>query len=456
MTDLGREVRVVVFASLMALPACKQILGLHERSEVVASRDAEASETGPTPVSGKCAPLAHPSQTCADCMDQSCCAQATSCHDDPACKPAFDCLFECGNDGACRARCAQFYNRGNTLIELDACREKSCAAACGLSCGGFGYVVPGCDACVQNKCCGAAAACAKNIECQKLDLCRTNCLGGSTSCPPACNDQFPGGAADYQPWLDCVQNTCATECQTGHGWQCLDAPPLWPKPTSLGNFTFSMTIVDLLTENPYAGSTVRACKRVDLTCASPLDQGTTDANGLVSLTVPAGSVGFDGYIEISGGDNGTDAGAGSAIYPALWYPVPPYIASGWRGRLQFVSTNDLVLLGLVTGAPIDPSRGHFASAAVDCNFASAGGVSFTADYDASDTTIKKFYFVKSFPSTSATETDPESAIGGYVNLPAKALLVKAFAAAAGNKPMGQQNFNIRAGWMTTTSFPPIP
>jgi hypothetical protein len=64
--------------------------------------------------------------------------------------------------------------------------------------------------------------------------------------------------------------------------------------------------------------------------------------------------------------------------------------------------------------------------------------------------------VGSVPSTSATETDPQAAIGGFINLPAKALLVKAFAAAAGNKPMGQETYSIRAGWMTTTSFPPVP
>jgi hypothetical protein len=121
-----------------------------------------------------------------------------------------------------------------------------------------------------------------------------------------------------------------------------------------------------------------------------------------------------------------------------------------------VSTGDLKLLGTFTDAAIDPTRGHFAANANDCNFAPAGGVSFVGDYDATDMGIKKFYFVNNLPSTSATATDPQNAIGGFVNLPAKALLVKAFAQASGNKPMGEQTVSIRAGWMTTTSFPPLP
>jgi hypothetical protein len=189
----------------------------------------------------------------------------------------------------------------------------------------------------------------------------------------------------------------------------------------------------------------------------PVDQDTTDSTGLVSLTVPSGSVGFNGYLEITGGDNGTGMGMPSPIFPAMYYPVPPIVSPGWRGRLQFVSASDLPVLAVFTGVDIDPMRGHFAANAVDCNFSAAGGVSFTANAIAAnpnDPKLKTFYFINGIPNTHATETDPLTSIAGFVNLPPGSTLVSATSAAAGGKKMGTYTYNIRPGWFTTSSFPP--
>ena len=440
----------IAAASVLLSWGCQQVLGLHDRSQYV-SGDAEAPDAESTgPVLGQCGPLRHPSAGCAACMDQKCCAQADACHSDSSCNLAHDCMLACGGDGACRARCAVFYNRTDPLLDVIACRESQCASECGYACGGLGYSVPGCDTCVAGSCCAAASTCAKNSECLKLELCFNNCLPGSTSCPTDCQTVHPAGVADYAPWLNCTQNTCGTACETGHGWECLDTPVRWPKPMGLGTISFSVTIVDLLSEKPYGNAHVKACGKLDLPCATPFDQGRTDAAGLVALTVPAGSEGFDGYLDITGGDNG----GGSAIFPAIYYPVPPVISPGWRGRFQFVSEQDLPLLGAATGATIDPARGHFAANASDCNFTGAGGVSFSVD--SADSETKVFYFVNGIPNISAMQTDARSPIGGFVNLPPKLALVSALSTAAGNKTMGTMTVNIRAGCFTTTSFPPIP
>jgi len=392
-------------------------------------------------------------------MDRNCCTEASACQVDSSCNTAFDCLARCADDGACRARCAQFYNRDDALLQVNTCREKSCSTECGLSCGGFGYSVPGCDSCIRSTCCDLATACARNDDCQRLDLCQTNCLAGSTSCSADCEAQFPNGTNAYGPWLDCVQNACASSCQSGGNWACLDGSVLWPKPRTLGPLTFSVTVADLQTEKPYAHAHVRACAKIDVECSSPLDESDTDATGLVSLTVPTGS-GFEGYLEITGGDNGNGKdNMPSPIYPAMWYPVPPVIAQGWRGRIQFISQADLPLLALFTTVDIDPTRGHFAANAVDCNFTIAGGVSFSADSieaDPGDKAIKTFYFVGGLPNIHAAATEPGTGIGGFVNLPAHGTVVTATATTADNKKLGSLSINIRAGWFTTTSFPPTP
>jgi hypothetical protein len=471
MASWGRNIGVTVgLASLLVGPGCKQLLGLHERGELVEAGtegtempDAESPDVGadrdhPNPAVGQCGSQNHPSQACADCVDRNCCAEATACHDDPSCSLESDCLFQCGDDGACRARCIQFYNRSEPLLAESACREKSCSTECRLSCGGFGYnAVPGCDTCIQSKCCQVAFACAKNFDCLALDRCRTNCLPGSISCPPQCDTTYPKGTNDYGAWLDCLQNdnACGPKCQSGRNWQCLGTSIVWPKPKGAAKFTFSVTIVDLLSENPYAGALVKACNKFDALCASPIDQQMTDGEGLVSLTVPAGSSGFNGYLDITGGDKGGGAnGAPSPIFPALSYPVPPIISPGWRGRLQFVSAADLPVLGALTKAEIDPTRGHFAANALDCNLTAAGGVSFSAD--TADDKTRSFYFVNGLPSISGTATDPQSAIGGFVNLPGGRLVLITAMTVEGGKKVGSLTFHIRPGSFTTTSFPPTP
>ncbi len=75
--------------------------------------------------------------------------------------------------------------------------------------------------------------------------------------------------------------------------------------------------------------------------------------------------------------------------------------------------------------------------------------------DSADDTTKPFYFLNGNPDSSAHQTDGLSAIGGFVNLPARFVLITANSTAAG-KSLGQQQFTIRAGTFTTGSFAPQP
>jgi hypothetical protein len=176
----------------------------------------------------------------------------------------------------------------------------------------------------------------------------------------------------------------------------------------------------------------------------------------VSLTVSAGSVGFDGYLDMTGGDNG-EHGEKGAIFPAIWYPSPNIVSAGWRGRVQFVSNASLASLAALTQAVIDPTRGHFAAAAQDCNFAAAGGVTFDAD-DAKDSATTVFYFVGGVPRTNAIQTDSQSGIGGYINLKGgrSTLITARVTVDDVPKILGTPSYIIRPGTFTTSSIPPIP
>jgi hypothetical protein len=453
-----------MIALLLLGAGCKQILGLHDRKEDLSEDEGGTAQNTPDAAAlitvGTKVPIRYPTADCAACMDASCATEAQACHADSSCDPEFDCFLDCGDDGACRSRCATFFSRSDAILGITTCREKNCAAQCATNCGSLNYNTPGCDKCVHGTCCQAASNCAKNPECMRLDVCRSQCLAGSTTCPPDCEAQHPDGVMDYAAWNDCTQNACAASCLTGNSWSCLSSAIVWPKPRSLGKIKFSATIVDLLTELPYAKVSARACARNDPTCNNPLDSADADDSGTVELTVPAGTIGFDGYLELTGGDSsgrsadaGADAGTATPIYPSLWYPSPPVISGGWRGRVQFPALFEIPLLAGFVHTTIDPTRGHFAANASDCNFSAAPRVTFATDLADKDTT--PFYFLNGNPDMTAVETDSLSAIGGFVNLPPGFARITAKSMVE-NQSLGQQQFTIRAGTFTTSSFAPQP
>jgi hypothetical protein len=385
-------------------------------------------------------------------MDQDCCAEARACASDAACREASDCLAGCA-DSACRARCGAFYPQPDTLIALRSCRVRRCASACGSSCGELSSALASCQACEESSCCSQGVACTSNTSCAALNYCVSNCFG-ATSCPTECQTKNALGTSDYEAWFSCT-NQCTSACQSGQSWACLDTPIVWPKPPAVGSITFSVTFVTFTSEQPFVGETVKACSKLDFTCATPIDTVTADASGIVSVTVPAGLSGFDGYLDISGGKvNGT----GASSFPTIWYPVPFVVADGWRGRTQLLSTDEFLLLTSVTGATPDPTRAHVAMNAVDCAFGPAAGVSFAVD--SADHNTVSYYLVGGVPVTTATKTD-QSGIGAFVNVPtvapARLAVVRAFSGAAGGKSMGSMTFILRPGTMTTPSlFPPVP
>jgi hypothetical protein len=453
-TRLSTHVACVAF---LATASCEQILSLHERSEAIdgpvgpdasAASQTDASGTA----TGTCGPLIHPSASCAACMDQACCAEATTCAGDRACQEASDCLAGC-SDSACRAQCAQFYSLPDTLIALRSCRIDRCASACGSACGEIASPIFSCQSCEEASCCAESAACAANTACAQLNRCVSNCFG-TASCPSDCQAEYPQGVADFQALFSC-NNQCASACPAGQSWACLNSPIVWPKPNVLGNVTFSITFVSFTSEQPFEGANVKACSKLDFSCSTPLATTTSDATGLVTVTVPVGLSGFDGYLDVTGGKVG---GTGAAVFPAIWYPVPYVIADGWRGRTQLPSTDEFGELTMASGTQLTATRGHIAVNAGDCAFTPAAGVSFTAT--PIDQATVPYYLVGGVPATTATATD-SSGVAAFVNLPtmstAGLAVVSATAGQAQGKSMGSLTFIVRPGTLTTSGlFPPVP
>jgi hypothetical protein len=441
---------------VIASSGCRQVLGVHHRELAATESVADAepddggAEAAPAePTIGKCGSMLYLSEPCATCMDESCCGVAQTCHDDPQCSAAAQCYLACdAGDSDCRGRCQAFYAEPDLLLELVACRSRNCGEQCDEPCGDLNNGVSTCDTCIADSCCSAARTCASDADCLRLQVCRNNCLSGSTTCPNDCQTRFSGAAPKYAAWTQCTQSTCANACKVGTSWSCIEQPTPWPKPSKFDDISFSITAVDLLTEKPFSKVEVRACARLDVQCLQPLDTQIADDNGTVTLKVHVGTVGFDGYLEFTKGSLG---GTGSAIYPALWFPVPPYIQGGNKGKSQFVSADDFPALELITGVTDDPTRGHIALNARDCNFTPAGGVAFSSDK--ADADSRTFYFINGNPDTSAKATDSQAAIGGIVNLKPGLVLVTGTLVAQ-QKKIGDLTFIVRPATMTTAFFLP--
>jgi hypothetical protein len=450
MTLVGGSARFLVPFLFVASLGCRQVLGIHHRDVEDAGATTEAAAAQPT--KGRCGAIVYASEPCAQCMDEGCCGVAQTCHDDSQCDAAAACFLACAaGDSDCRGRCQAFYGQPNQLHELTSCRARNCAVQCDEPCGDMNNGVSSCDSCIATSCCEAAEACASDSDCLRLQDCRSNCLSGATTCPDDCQTRYSGAGPRHAAWSQCTQTTCADFCRIGTAWSCLDQPKAWPLPPKPDAITFSLTIVDLLEEKPFHQVEVRACAKLDATCARPLDSKIADDTGTVTMRVPVGTVGFDGYLEIS---KGTLDGTGPPIYPSLWFPVPPYIAGGSKGTGQFVSTEEFVALEILTGVSDDPMRGAIALNARDCNFTPAGGVAFKADK--ADKATQSFYFVNGAPDTTAKATDAQAAIGGIVNLPAGLAVITGTLPDQGDKPIGNLTFIIRPGTLTAAFFMPPP
>src|SRR5690242_15969470 len=63
---------------------------------------------------------------------------------------------------------------------------------------------------------------------------------------------------------------------------------------------------------PLKGADVKACAKGDPMCAAPVDEQMSNDQGMVTLTVPTGTDGFDGHIDVSS----------PAILPSLIFLYP--------------------------------------------------------------------------------------------------------------------------------------
>jgi hypothetical protein len=124
-------------------------------------------------------------------------------------------------------------------------------------------------------------------------------------------------------------------------WGCLDESPIVT--TEPGPFHVTFRLADILSQAPQKDILAHACKKLDVDCTTPDATGTTDDQGMVTLTL---SRGFSGYVEFSGG----------TIMPGLYFMNPPVDADRDSVSVQIVTPGIVDALTKSLGSPQKPER----------------------------------------------------------------------------------------------------
>jgi hypothetical protein len=414
---------IVALALLALVAACRQLVGIGDApptalADAATAAEATAAEAGP-----RCG-IAYEGTQCEACLETSCCDYATACSGDTSCSLLEGCYSSCQGDVTCRAGCTYGRLIGPNPYEetFAACLVKSCAAPCGLECGGaaeiFGVdAAAGCQECMTAQPCSVLAACASDPSCQTRVWCNISTPRPDRS--QACFAAIDGGADAYAAGVDSFLSAgCSSECQ-GEQWYCLKD---LGNPQFVPSTTMTYRLGDALSGDPVAGASVTVCgQSLLLDCDASADAPTTDDAGTAMVPLPG--AGPTGYLSVSG----------QGLYPQLtfWgFPLsePTYSYSG-----SIFSRTGVTSLASATAAQVGvniDTVGHafIEVGVIDCRGNGARGV--TLSLDPPDSGAQLIYINTGVPTLSGPTDGTGEAV--FVNVPAGVFTVTATPVALGH------------------------
>jgi hypothetical protein len=375
----------------LALPACRQILGLDVPfdAQTASAPEGGASEDGASEATSACDPTSG-TPTCVSCIRANCCSEWSSCTADPVfCAPYESCLSACNGDAACRSQCTIDHPIPATsaapVSTLAACLAANCETECGLTCGAFaGYLSEpdasaDCQSCLQQNACPHARACGSSAECDEFWRCFLAC--STVDCKDACVEAHDAGAAEYKTLFQDFSGTCAGPCGFGNYWAC--AGHVGFPAAKSSSVTWTNWVYDVGNQAAVADAAVSICG----SCPCPagnsplLGQGQTGADGFFTVQVQQ-VLDPNGQAQPFCVETNASGYLTSFLYTGLPFSEPsssimdslaPYVS---LGIVLFSPANVQVDTdGL--GGTYDPKRGMIAAGIFDCLANPADGVYVT-------------------------------------------------------------------------------
>lgn len=301
------------------------------------------------------------------------------------------------------------------------CRSSQCTDACDLGFNGAPVVLnpefaTTCDDCANAQCEGAFEACASSRVCWEVFNCivanpindrlEARCLEPLEELGAESSGQV---VTDF---LQCVTQTCVSECGSGRNWSCVDTlSQVQAAPDDVLELTFEIFDFE---GTPVPNVEVTACPSPPQPCDAPYAQAITNSEGLAPLTIDLSETpGIVGQLTGFGGVIRVHDPAG-VHYDALYVPTYPLTQTGLQ-RALLAPRRDVFqgVIGLA-GVNIEPGTAIVVAQARDCITFIAPDVQTRHDLEDSGATT--LYLNGQIFSKNRDATDA-SGLSAIVNIP---------------------------------------
>lgn len=218
----------------------------------------------------------------------------------------------------------------------------------------------------------------------------------------------------------------------GDPWGCVQGnrpstPPPEERPESV---TYTVSIVDWVTNEAPPGLVVKVCNRIDALCAEPLSTVMPPPEREISFELPAR---LEVYLTLEA----------TGTVPATFYFDGPVVEDRLGGLIQLLRFTTVAgLAQTFLGTQLDPTMGVMSLRSHDCNGAIAEGAVFELEPNSG----VPFTLINGAPTRAIVPTDA-SGLAGFVNVPEGGFLARGFVAAE-NREFGLANFNVKPGWFS--------
>jgi hypothetical protein len=263
-------------------------------------------------------------------------------------------------------------------------------------------------------------------------------------CGVGCGVLLATGCTEFKPGTDAEDSTrgallggspgSGVSVASGDAWDCLDDEPVpvQPRPT----VSYTVTVVDSITNQPPPGLSVQACDDIDINCARPVTPRTgVSSDGRVRLSLAQG---FDGFFEVTS-DN---------TVPTRLYPDGTLRSDEDGATLELIDEETVVLLAQAGGVELQPDAGSVLARAFDCNGQLSSGIEFENDTDS-----RAFAFIDGLPIEGKI-TGGEGLIL-FANVPAGFTFIEGTLAGT-SRQMGTTTAESRPGWVVYADVRPPP
>lgn len=218
----------------------------------------------------------------------------------------------------------------------------------------------------------------------------------------------------------------------GDPWACVQGnrAPIPPPEERPETVTYTVSIVDWVTDEAPPGLVINVCNRIDPLCAEPLSIITPAPERQISFELPTR---IEVYLTLQA----------TGTVPATFYFDGPVVEDRVGGLIQLLrGTTVAGLAQTFLGTQLDPSMGVLSLRSHDCNGAIAGGAVFEIEPN----TGVPFTLINGAPTLSIVPTDA-SGLAGFVNVPPGNFLARGFVA-DDSREFGLANFNVKPAWFS--------